>query len=155
MTSTELTELHKEIILDHNAKPRNYGKLGSFSHYAKGYNESTGDEIEIFLDITDKHIISDISYTLAGGAVFTASASIMSQMVKSKSVSEAKEMQKHLFAMLTDKDSHCDEQVLGDLIVLCGIRKFPARVRCAGLPWKTLLYALDKVPKIANTEHIL
>lgn len=144
----------EEIIREHNNNPRNYGKINEVTHYAKGQNDSSGDEIEVYLNIQE-NLINNISYELAGGAVFTASASMMSEEVKGLAINDALKIKENFVNVFLDKKIDCSENTIGELHIFCGIRQFPSRVRCVSLPWITLDYAINNIPKIASSEYLL
>jgi nitrogen fixation NifU-like protein len=142
-------ELYKQVISDHNRNPYCYGKCEEFSHYAKGYNPTKGDEIEVFLQIIDDVIVK-CSFIGSGGAVFTASASIMMGLIENKSVENAKKEFEKFVGIF--RDGTIDADLLGKLIVFAGIREFPDRVKCAVLPWHTMMAAIENTKQIVSTE---
>ena len=136
---SELTELYQEIILDHNKYPRNYGSLVDFTASREGYNPLCGDEVTVYWKIEDGSI-EDISFEARGCAISRASASMMTRILKGKTVEEAK----NLFHLLKQRitQAHGEEdfpEELGDLAALEGVRKYPARIKCATLAWHTIL----------------
>jgi nitrogen fixation NifU-like protein len=142
-------EIYRQVISDHNRNPFCYGKIKSYTHHAKGENPNKGDEIEIWLEI-ENDIIRDCGFEGAGGAVFTASASIMMELIKNHTVDDAKK-QFDLYVSIF-RDACSDEEALGKLIVFTGIREFPERVKCAVLPWHTMVGALENTSEIISTE---
>ena len=138
--SDELHDLYQEIILDHNKRPRHYGALAHATHSAEGYNPLCGDKIEVFLRIDDDRI-ADIRFECASCAICKASASIMTVAVDGKSLDEAESTRSEVERILTtDTEATLDTQ--GELAALAGVRKFPARIKCATLPWHTYQAAL-------------
>ena len=133
--SDELHDLYQEIILDHNKRPRHYGALAHATHSAEGYNPLCGDKIEVFLRIDDDRI-ADIRFEYASCAICKASASIMTVALDGKSLDEAESTRSEVERILTtDTEATLDTQ--GELAALAGVRKFPARIKCATLPWHT------------------
>jgi nitrogen fixation protein NifU and related proteins len=138
--SDELHDLYQEIILDHNKRPRHYGALAHATHSAEGYNPLCGDKIEVFLRIDDDRI-ADIRFECASCAICKASASIMTVALDGKSLDEAESTRSEVERILTtDTEATLDTQ--GELAALAGVRKFPARIKCATLPWHTYQAAL-------------
>jgi len=138
--SDELHDLYQEIILDHNKRPRHYGALAHATHSAEGYNPLCGDKIEVFLRIDDDRI-ADIRFECASCAICKASASIMTVALDGQSLDEAESTRSEVERILTtDTEVTLDTQ--GELAALAGVRKFPARIKCATLPWHTYQAAL-------------
>ncbi|MBI2570071.1 MAG: SUF system NifU family Fe-S cluster assembly protein [Candidatus Schekmanbacteria bacterium] len=144
-----MRELYQEAILDHNRRPRNRGSLADANRRADGYNPLCGDRIRLFLKIEDE-IVKDVSFEGAGCAISTASASMMTQSVKGKSVAEAYALFEGFHAMATDDGERAGD--LGKLEVFCGVKEFPARVKCATLAWHTLKAALTQPADSTTTE---
>ena len=141
--NSELNELYQEVILDHNKNPRNFGDMHDANHSAEGHNPLCGDHIDVDLKVKDG-IIEEVKFHGAGCAISKASASIMTTTLKGKSVEEAKEMFKQFVDIVTtDPEEEIDTLNLGKLAVFCGVREFPARVKCASLAWHTMKNALD------------
>ncbi len=148
----ELRELYQQVILDHNKNPRNFGVLKLPTLTAEGHNPLCGDHIEIGIDIEDG-IIKDLKFSGAGCAISKASASIMTTLLIGKTVEEAKSMFEEFHKIVTaDPESDADTMNLGKLAVFCGVREFPARVKCASLAWHTLMNALNELNEKVNTE---
>jgi nitrogen fixation NifU-like protein len=148
----ELSELYQEVILDHNKNPRNFGKLEKYNHHALGHNPLCGDNLELFVEV-ENGIITDVKFTGSGCAISKASASIMTTLLKGKSVEEAHKLFDDFHTAVTsDPESSYEDLNLGKLSVFCGVREFPARVKCASLAWHTLVNALDNVQDKAVTE---
>ncbi len=131
-----LNELFTEIIIDHYQHPHNHGVLSGATLSSRGYNESCGDDIEVALTVRDG-IITDAKFTGAGCSISQASASIMTDLVKGKSIEEAKELAEKFYAMVKGTTEETGEE-LGDAIAFQGVSKFPVRVKCATLSWHTL-----------------
>jgi nitrogen fixation NifU-like protein len=135
----ELNDLYRDVILDHNRRPRNFGGLESADASVEGYNPMCGDHLTLRLKLHDG-AISDIRFEGQGCAISTASASLMTEAVKGKSRDEALQLFDRVHRLLTDDAAPSDE--LGKLAALSGVREYPARVKCASLCWHTLASAL-------------
>jgi len=139
----ELTELYQEIILDHNKRPRNYRGIDKATHSAEGHNPLCGDEISVSLRLNGDQI-EDISFQGEGCAISKASASLMTTLIKGKSLQSAKEKSSVIKQMLTSSEEPDDSlEELGDIIALSGVRRFPVRIKCATLAWHTFEAALN------------
>lgn len=147
----ELQELYQEVIIDHGTKPRNFGKLETCSHQAEGFNPLCGDELTLFLDIDENNIITHIKFEGQGCAISTASASLMTQFLVGKTIEEAEQAMHEFTAMVTTSPNE-EHSRLGKLKILAGVNKYPSRVKCASLPWHTLLAALKNETEAASTE---
>ena len=148
----ELDELYKQVILDHNKSPRNFGTLQYANHRANGYNPLCGDKIDVEL-IIDNDKITDIKFNGSGCAISKASASIMTTVLKGKTIEEAENLFHEFHHIITsDINEEIDETNLGKLAVFSGVREFPARVKCASLAWHTLNNAIHNSIEIAITE---
>jgi nitrogen fixation NifU-like protein len=135
----ELDELYRDVILDHNRRPRNFGGLDPADASAEGFNPMCGDHLTLRLKLNDD-TISDIRFEGEGCAISTASASLMTEAVKGKSRGEALQLFERVHQLLTDDAASPAE--LGKLAALSGVREYPARVKCASLCWHTLASAL-------------
>jgi nitrogen fixation protein NifU and related proteins len=135
----ELNDLYRDVILDHNRRPRNFGALESADASVEGFNPMCGDHLTLRLKLKDD-TISDIRFEGHGCAISTASASLMTEAVKGKSRGEALQLFDRVHHLLTDGAVAPDE--LGKLAALSGVREYPARVKCASLCWHTLASAL-------------
>ena len=136
----QLSDLYRDVILDHNRQPRNFGDLNSPDATIEGYNPLCGDRLTLRLKL-DGDRITDIRLEGQGCAISTASASLMTEAVKGKTRSEAMALFERIHRLLTDDAAPVDEE-LGKLAALSGVREFPARVKCASLCWHTLASAL-------------
>ncbi|MBN2330011.1 MAG: SUF system NifU family Fe-S cluster assembly protein [Candidatus Omnitrophica bacterium] len=140
---SELDELYQEIILDHNKNPRNFHKMEDANHMADGYNPLCGDKVTVYLHL-DGDVVSDISFDGKGCAISTASASLMTETIKGKTLDEVKTMFESFHDLVTGrKDPMKCEVCVGKLKVLAGVRQFPMRVKCATLCWHTLKAAIE------------
>lgn len=140
-----LEDLYREIILDHYKSPRNRGSLEPPAVRAEGHNPLCGDEIEVFLDVTDG-IITDIKIGGQGCSISQSSASMMSAAVKGKPIADVRALIarfKHMMSIDEDGPEPDTSAPLGDLEALQGVVKFPVRIKCAVLSWNTLAEALD------------
>ncbi len=137
-----LEDLYQEIILSHNKRPRNEGELIPHSHEAEGYNPLCGDRLKIFVRQSGP-LVEAVKFTGEGCAISRASASIMTEAIKGLSGSNLDAKIDEVVEMLTAKEEPTvDPFALGELAALLGVRKFPARVKCATLAWHTLAAAL-------------
>ena len=149
---TELRELYQQVILDHNKSPRNFKKLEPSTHFAEGYNPLCGDTIHIYL-LVEKGLIKDVSFQGSGCAISKASASLMSTLVKGKTVDEAHVLFEKFHDLITGKlGENPDIDELGKLAVFAGVKEFPARVKCASLAWHTMESALKDDKDKVTTE---
>lgn len=152
--NNELKELYQQVILDHNKNPRNWGKLENATHEAEGHNPLCGDQLHLYLILEGDKII-DVKFIGNGCAISKASASVMTTIIKNKTLDEVKELFHHFHNIVTsDLNDEIDEDKLGKLSVFAGVREFPVRVKCASLSWHTLMNALDEKEnkKIVSTE---
>jgi nitrogen fixation protein NifU and related proteins len=145
-----LEDLYREIILDHYRTPRNRGDLPvPPARHAEGHNPLCGDEITVFLDLQQVDgvdVVSDVKVSGQGCSISQSSASMMSQAVKGKPVSEVRALVRKFKGMMSievDGEPGDADVPLGDLEALQGVVKFPVRIKCATLAWNTLLQALD------------
>lgn len=146
---SDLRELYQEVILDHNKQPRNFHPVDPHSHEANGYNPLCGDKVTIQLRLDDAGRIEDIGFQGDGCAISTASASIMTEMLKGHTVDEARAMFERFHHLVTDDDAQPDPS-LGKLGVLAGVRDYPMRVKCATLAWHTLQAALEERESVST-----
>jgi len=151
-----LEDLYREIILDHYRTPRNRGELTvPPAVTALGHNPLCGDEIQVFLDVSDG-VIQDVKVGGQGCSISQSSASMMSQAVKGKTVDEVRALVRRFKGMMSieedadgaDREDEPDVK-LGDLEALQGVVKFPVRIKCATLAWNTLVQALEQSPSAA------
>lgn len=138
--SNELHDLYQEIILDHNKRPRHYGALVPVTHRAEGYNPLCGDKVEVFLRIEDGRIAA-IRFECASCAICKASASMMAESLQGQSL-EAAALIREAVERILKTDTGAAVENEGEIAALGGVRKFPARIKCATLPWHTYEAAL-------------
>jgi nitrogen fixation NifU-like protein len=146
---SDLRELYQQVILDHQKKPRNFRKLDEASRQVEGYNPLCGDKVTIYLKVED-NVIKDVSFQGSGCAISTASASMMTENLKGKTLAEAEKTFAAFHDLVTGKSD--DIAPLGKLAVFGGVREFPVRVKCATLPWHTFQAALHGQDKTVSTE---
>jgi len=148
---SDLRDLYQEVIIDHGRRPRNFGELKPADREADGFNPLCGDKLHLALTL-DRDIVTDVKFTGSGCAISMASASLMTETLKGKPVSEAERLFDEFTAMVTVEEGARERAAeLGKLGVLAGVREYPARVKCATLAWHTLDAALKDVGE-ASTE---
>lgn len=148
----DLNDLYQEIILDHNKRPRNRRKLEGASLKAEGYNPLCGDRVTIYAKVEDG-IVTEVTFEGSGCAISTASASLMTEALKGKTLEQAKEIFEHFHGLVTGNGEESKEGPgLGKLAVFSGVCRFPARVKCATLAWHTANAALHEKDKTVTTE---
>ena len=139
---SELRELYQTVILDHNKKPRNFGTLEGASHRADGNNPLCGDKLQVQL-VVDGDVVQDVRFEGQGCAISTASASLMTEAIKGRSLAEIEALFGAFHDLVTsDPKGEPELGDLGKLSVFAGVREFPMRVKCATLSWHTLRAAL-------------
>ena len=137
----DLNDLYQEVILDHNRTPRNFRRIEQPSHHAEGYNPLCGDRVSLFVQVADDRI-ADVAFQGSGCAISKASASLMTDSLKGRTLVEARELFDRFHRMVTASPEQAADD-LGKLTALAGVREFPVRVKCATLAWHTLKAALD------------
>jgi nitrogen fixation NifU-like protein len=147
---SELRELYQEVILDHNRQPRNFRVLEKADRQAEGHNPLCGDRLTVFLRL-DGDVITDATFQGAGCAISKASASMMTEAVKGRTLADVNRLFTRFQAMVTGQEAQNDEP-LGKLEVFSGVQEFPVRVKCASLAWHTLKAATDKARVPVTTE---
>lgn len=130
-----LDELYREIILDHYSRPRNRGKLVSPDIAVEGVNPSCGDEISLYARVRDGRL-EEVRFEGRGCSISQASASMMTEAVRGRTLAAAEELVDRFKGMMHGEPP--DEQQLGDLVALQGVRRFPVRIKCATLAWVAL-----------------
>lgn len=149
---SDLRQLYQEVILDHNRSPRNFRKIESTCCHADGVNPLCGDEVTVYLQV-EGDTIQDISFQGKGCAISVASASLMTEALRGKKVSDAETLFQQFHDALTIDDGKHDMQQLGKLAVLEGVKEYPARVKCATLAWHTSQAAIHRENKTITTER--
>lgn len=145
----DLDDLYQEVILDHNRQPRNFRALEG-GQKAEGFNPLCGDRLTVYLRVNDG-VIDDVSFQGSGCAISKASASLMTESVKGKSVADAAALFERFQQMITARPD-MPARDLGKLTALAGVRQFPIRVKCASLAWHTLRAALETPEDVVSTE---
>lgn len=146
---SNLSDLYQEMILDHNKRPRNFHALERPSHTAEGYNPLCGDRLNLFVRV-EEDVITEVGFQGSGCAISKASASLMTDAIKGRTLAEARQLFDRFHRMVTTPPDAAVED-MGKLSVLAGVRAFPVRVKCASLAWHTLKAALSR-EAIASTE---
>ena len=146
----DLKELYRDVILDHNKRPRNFGRLDPADAHADGHNPLCGDRLSVFVKM-DGDRIEDLKFEGKGCAISTASASMMTEAVKGKDKAAIGQLFEKVHSLLTQQNAEAGAE-LGKLAALQGVREFPSRVKCASLCWHTLNAALDRGASTVSTE---
>tara|TARA_B100001996_G_scaffold376829_1_gene358578 strand:- start:772 stop:1242 length:471 start_codon:yes stop_codon:yes gene_type:complete len=154
----DLKELYKDIILEHGKSPRNFGKCEKYTHEAKGYNPLCGDQVQIYLKLNNEKKVENLSFEGSGCAISIASTSIMTELVKGKTVEVAKKIIIHFLDMIKNtseiKSKDLDEDQKTKIMSLSGVKQYPMRVKCATLAWHTLTSAIEGKKEEVNSEKI-
>lgn len=146
----DLKELYRDVILDHNKHPRNFGRLEPADAHADGHNPLCGDRLSVFVKMSGDRV-EDLKFEGKGCAISTASASLMTEAVKGKDKAAIGNLFEKVHNLLTQQDAPAGAE-LGKLAALQGVREFPSRVKCASLCWHTLNAALDRGASTVSTE---
>jgi nitrogen fixation NifU-like protein len=146
----DLKDLYRDVILDHNKLPRNFGKLDDADAHADGHNPLCGDRLSVFVKMKGDRV-EDLRFEGKGCAISTASASLMTEAVKGKDKAAIGALFEKVHTLLTQQDTVPGAE-LGKLAALSGVREFPSRVKCASLCWHTLNAALDRSASTVSTE---
>ena len=144
----DLTDLYQQVILDHSKSPRNFHKLAGANRTAQGNNPLCGDNYTVYA-VMDGDLIKEISFQGSGCAISKASASILTETLKGKTKDEVKALFDKVHEMVTTGKS---SNGVGKLAVFAGVHKFPARVKCAILPWHAVVAAIDGRQEPVTTE---
>lgn len=149
--SDDLRELYQEVILDHGKNPRNFHASDEATNEARGNNPLCGDQLVVYITLDADGKIADASFLGKGCAISMASASMMTDLLKGRSAEDAQHMFEAFHHMCTGEgeDVELDDDV-EKLKVLSGVREFPTRVKCATLPWHTLVAALKGENEIST-----
>jgi nitrogen fixation NifU-like protein len=145
----ELQDLYQEVILDHNRRPRNCRVLDG-ARQAEGFNPLCGDRLSVYVRL-DGDVISDVSFQGSGCAISKASASLMTESIRGKTIAEADALFDRFHHMITAPPGSPVDR-LGKLTALAGVREFPVRVKCASLAWHTLRAAMNARDEVVSTE---
>ena len=146
----DLKDLYRDVILDHNKRPRNFGRLDPADAHADGHNPLCGDRLSVFVKM-DGDRIEDLRFEGKGCAISTASASLMTEAVKGKDRAAVGRLFEKIHTLLTQQNVEPTPD-LGKLAALSGVREFPSRVKCASLCWHTLNAALERGASTVSTE---
>ena len=152
--SFDLRDLYQQTIVDHNKSPRNYGKMEDSTHRAEGHNPLCGDQIELFLKIKEDRI-ADVKFVGKGCAISTASASLLTEEIRGKTVREVRQLFEKFHNMLTRENPQKaipEIEDMGKLVVFAGVAEYPARIKCATLAWHALIAALENKEQPVSTE---
>jgi len=150
---SELSELYQQVILDHNKKPRNFQKLEGANRVSEGFNPLCGDQLTVYM-LMDEGVVRDLSFVGTGCAISKAAASMMTQAVKGKTREDARVLFDEFHRMVTGElDVEAVPNQLGRLKIFAGVRDYPARVKCASLPWHTMHAALEGEESV-TTENL-
>ena len=147
----DLKDLYQEVIVDHNRSPHNFGKLADADRRLEGFNPLCGDRLTLYLKL-DGSRITDISFDGSGCAISIASASLMTDAMKGKSITEAEAIFTQFHDLVTARQADADIAKFGKLAALAGVREYPTRVKCATLCWHTLHSALTGDRSTVTTE---
>ena len=147
--SADLSELYQQVILDHNKRPRNRGRLPAAHPQAHGDNPSCGDQCSVYLRM-DGDRIGDISFDGSGCAISQASASLMTTLLKGRSSAEAAELYKNFHEIVTTGK---EPEEISDIAAFAGVHAFPARIKCATLGWHAAIEALKGGPNVTTESH--
>ena len=139
----ELADLYRDVIIDHNRKPRNFRKIPPPCREAEGHNPLCGDKLHVYARVDADGRIEDVAFEGSGCAISVASASLMTETLKGKTLPEAEAMFEQVHSMLTGQ-TEPDPAAVGKLAALAGVRDFPSRVKCASLCWHTIHSALNQ-----------
>ena len=154
----DLKQLYQDIILEHGKSPRNFGKCEKHTHEAKGHNPLCGDQVQIYLKLNNKKKVENLTFEGSGCAISIASTSIMTELVKGKTIEVAKKIIIHFLDMINNtseiKSKDLDEDQKTKIMSLSGVKQYPMRVKCATLAWHTLTSAIEGKKEEVNTEVI-
>jgi nitrogen fixation NifU-like protein len=149
---SDLRELYQELIIDHSKRPRNFRVVEGADRKAEGFNPLCGDKVTVYLEL-DNGRIKNIGFQGKGCAISTASASVMTETLKGKTLAEAEGLFEIFHDLVTGKPPAGGKiPELGKLAVFSGVSEFPARVKCATLAWHTLNAALKDTGETVSTE---
>ena len=147
----DLKDLYRDVIVDHNRNPRNFRPIPDADRHAEGFNPLCGDRLTLYVKL-DGNTIRDVAFQGSGCAISVASASLLTESIKGRSVPDAERLFEAVHDLLTRDDAAVDIAAIGKLGALSGVREFPARVKCASLCWHTLDAALHREAAPVSTE---
>ena len=148
---SDLRELYQEVILDHSKRPRNFHQPPAINRQADGHNPLCGDRLRLYLLVKDG-VIQDAGFVGDGCAISKASASLMTEAVIGKTEAEVRALFGHFHDVVSGQDGDAALEDLDKLVVFAGVRDYPVRVKCATLPWHTLMAALEGASQPVKTE---
>lgn len=151
MALSKLDNLYRQVILDHSSHPHHRGSLGKSNFSVEMNNPTCGDVIHLEVDVEDG-IIKDIAFDGSGCSISTASASMMTEAVIGKTLDEATHLSAEFSQLVQGQD--IEDEDLGDALMLGGVAKFPARIKCATLAWKALDKAVIEADGVADAGHL-
>lgn len=147
---SDLRDLYQQVIMDHKKNPRNFREIVDANHMAHGNNPLCGDALVVYVKLNDG-VIEDVSFQGSGCAISVASASLMTETLKGKTLEEAEKLYDNVHNALTGESENAE--LAGKLQVLGGVKEFPARVKCATLSWHTVHAAMDSDHDISVTTE--
>ncbi|QSA95645.1 Fe-S cluster assembly sulfur transfer protein SufU [Methylococcus sp. EFPC2] len=147
----QIRDLYQEVVFDHNRNPRNFRVMDDYTRKIDGFNPLCGDRITLYVKVVDE-VIEDVSFQGSGCAISTASASLMTEIVRGKTEEETHHLFELFHRITTGQDERVNLEELGKLAVLAGVRAYPARVKCATLAWHSLEAALKEEGETVSTE---
>ena len=148
----EIRDLYQEVVFDHNRNPRNFRVMADANRKIEGFNPLCGDRITLYVKVNES-VIEDVSFQGSGCAISTASASLMTEIVRNKTEAEAEHLFETFHRITTGRDGDSvNLEEIGKLAVLAGVRAYPARVKCATLAWHSLQAALKGEAESISTE---
>ena len=154
----DLKELYQDIILEHGKSPRNFGKCIGHNHEAKGHNPLCGDQVQVYLNLNAENKVEKLTFEGSGCAISMASTSIMTELVKGKSLEAAKNLVDAFLNMIKSGENLETNELTDDqklkVMSLSGVKQYPMRVKCATLSWHTLVSAMEGDKKEVNTEIV-
>jgi len=154
----DLKQLYQDIILEHGKSPRNFGKCDGYNHVAKGHNPLCGDQVQVYLKLNDKKKVENLTFEGSGCAISMASTSIMTELVKGKSINASKNIISAFLNMIKNtteiKSDDLDDDQKTKIMSLSGVKQYPMRVKCATLAWHTLTSAIEGKKEDVNTEDV-
>jgi len=148
---SDLTDLYREVILDHNRQPRNFGEIEDADRVIEGVNPLCGDRMTLYVKLDDGRV-DDVRFTGTGCAISVASSSLMTERVKGTTVDESLALFEQVHRMLTEQTDEHECTELGKLAALSGVREYPSRIKCASLAWHALRTALTSDDEAISTE---
>jgi len=146
----DLKDLYRDVIVDHNRRPRNFGPLPDANCSAEGHNPLCGDRLKLYVKVAGESL-ENLAFEGSGCAISVASASLMTEALKGHSLADVRDCYEEVHKLLTEH-GYVPKRDLGKLAALSGVREFPARVKCASLCWHTLIAALESERQPVSTE---